>query len=403
MNYRARVKSKIDCSDPNPAVHNLKHSLNELIIPLGEKVNPRFENVSSNSWSKSRLVKSSSFHAIDEADELKSSTSSLVKSSTFDSLLEIDSTTEPSLESEIKESAASLSNPSPTTANSIDNVPSENDSDSAMQVGLETFHHHHHKLAWGAHYPTNGRRHIHSKNNHLLFDETLESYGGDVPRGKFSQINGCSSSMQQNVRAAGYYDERVPSNYHRNGKTLNSFGGKQTFNEHSDTAAIQEYDNDQQNEKEEEDLNIVDFEVTNSETETTVFLKHIWARSSLNDDEDKTNMNSVLKSNGSRTSGPLWTMPSIEESDSEESESYYESEDAVIVTTPVPNVPYTLPVPTVNLVDEDGTILEVILQGREGLSPEDLETTNTVDSNSSAAVEYTPQTVYDDLGPSTRL
>ena len=39
--FRAEAKSKIDCSDPNPA-HKLQRSINELSITGGKKLNPRF-------------------------------------------------------------------------------------------------------------------------------------------------------------------------------------------------------------------------------------------------------------------------------------------------------------------------------------------------------------------------
>ena len=94
-------------------------------------------------------------------------------------------------------------------------------------------------------------------------------------------------------------------------------------------------------------------------------------------------------------------MPAIEESDSEESESYHESEE-VVTTPPLPIIPYTLPIPTVKLQDEDGTIFETIINGKEGVKSvgEDWDGTGaTADqSNGSDSLNYSPQTVYGDFG-----
>ena len=270
---------------------------------------------------------------------------------------------------------------------------------------METLHHHR-RLAWGNGFATNGRSHIH--NHNAIYNETLDRYNNDSPTKKFtsSSVNRYSPPSQRYDIRAPYYEERIPG-FHKNTKLMNSFGGKQHFElseQSNENDSDQSDEEEEEQEKEEEgDLDIVDFEVTSSEIETTVFLKHLLAQSSLREEENETNSNN----DSSRTSGltsAAWAMPSIEESDSEESENYYESEDAVIAPT-MPLLPYTGAVPTVNLVDEDGSHLEMILQGREALSVGEQEelfiAADTADS--SRAVKYTPQTVYDDYGPSTKL
>ena len=353
----------------------MKHSLNELTIPLGRAVNPRFREEPS----KSRLVKSSSFHTAEEAECLKSA-SSLVKSSTFDSLLDIDAPTTESAfslleadretitahsKSENKSSTGEIDSPT-TTETSVPLLETERESSllseskstesiqqdqsvapsldsnntaaDIMEVAMQPRH----KLAWGeAVYPHSS---VNRTSHSVLYDE--------------------SYSPQEH----GHYSRGMPA---RNGN------GHHNSSDH--------------------DVDIVDFEVTNSETETTVVLKRILAMGSLG--------NEVSDNHVARPKPSTWTMPSIEESDSEESETYYESEDIVTTpTAPLVLVPYTLPIPTVNLVDEDGTVLETILQGRGELTDGDEDTINTIQVVSdSFVVDYTPKTVYDESGPSTAL
>ena len=368
VNYSA-IKPKIDCSDPNPSVHKLKHSLNELIIPLGRNINPRF---SSSSGKATRIVKSSSFHVEKPvSDKTESKSASLVKSSTFESLFEVGSQNSgvPDLESEIEKATQASTNQT-ESASSTD--PLEDSTQPAMEVGLETVHHHH-KLGWTEEHVVNPGGHD------KMFSEAY------------------STQLLGKKHGATVDDSGLP---HRIGENV----GVAT-NFYEDSTGTGRYNRD------EDDIHVVDFEVTNSETETTVVLKHLLATSSLSKESeatDSTNGSSSSTNNHARRttgSSSLWTMPAIEESDSEESESYYESEK-VVTTPPLPIVPHTLPIPTVNLQDEDGTILETILKGSEGLKSEDGEGTDaTVGSGSDShlVANYSPQTVYDDFGPSTKL
>lgn len=372
-------------------MHKLKHSLSELTVPLGRRLNPRFTTGSS---AGSRLVNSSSFHTISEVKELKSaSKSSIVKSSTFDSLCTVDSPAK-SLESEIEEALSVAEDTSPPT--DIDSrVPLDtednNNNNIAMEVCLKTVHPQR-KLAWGEDCTTkNGGDH---HDNGMTFDEIRDNVQG---------MNSVTNSMDRysarmphsSTRADAFYEESATG--YRRGRKMSPFGRRRAF-ECPISPPTCEID-----ERDEDDVNIAGIEVTNSEKETTVYLKHILALSSLreeeNDSTDSTATNTAQRSTGSNS---LCAMPSIEESDSEESENYYESEDvASVTTTPSPIVPYTLPIPTINLVDEDGTILDTILQGRDGLSAQDV---NTIDhSSSDIRVGYVPKTVYDELGPSTQL
>ena len=370
VNYRAKAKSRIDCCDPNPSAHKLKHSLNELIVPLGRDINPRF----TSSAKASKVVKSSSFHVEKPVNKTESE-SSLVKSSTFESLFEIGSSV-PDLESEIKKATQASTNP----AESASSTPLENSP--AMEVGLETIHHHH-KFGWTeSEYAENG-------GHDAMFSEAYST------QGKKHEATVNSPVHNGNHRLAG---KSVTPTYEDS--------NTDTFGVYSDTSpSYSRHD--------EGDLQVVDFEVTNSETETTVVLKHLLALSSLSKEKETTDEATYSTSHNSSTnnhvrrstgSSSLWTMPAIEESDSEESESYYESEE-IVKTPSVPIVPYTLPIPTINLQDEDGTILETILKGTKGLNSEEDGTDATVNSGSdSVVVNYSPQTVYDDeLGPSTKL
>ena len=406
VNFRASAKSRIDCSDPNPSAHKLKHSLNELTVPLGRDVNPRFI---SSSGKTAKIVKSSSFH-VDKpvsVDKTESKSATLVKSSTFESLFEVDSQKSqgvPDLETEIEKATQASTNQT-ESASSV-TTPLEDSSNPAtiMEVGLETVHHHH-KLGWTEDsytaVPDPGDHSVHD----MLFSEA--AYSGTQPPGKKYGATASENS--------GY---GLPHKIGENSCDVHV--ASTTFHEDSDhgdhTATTPD----------EDDIQVVDFEVTNSETETTVILKHLLATSSLS--KETTDEATDAATNGtqshSRTtknnhgrrsakgssSQTLWTMPSIEESDSEESETYYESEDAIVAPPPLPIIPYTLPIPTVNLQDEDGTILETILKGREGLKSSDEGgdgngTGAIVDrgSDSLLVANYSPQTVYDDLGPSTKL
>ena len=381
VDYSAKAKPKIDNSDPNPGIHKLKHSLNDLVIPLGRALNPRFV-ATTGLTSKSSLVKSTSFHTAVDVDDHSNSTakSSIVKSSTFDSVCAIESSATPNTSPESETVLVTKdSNPTESLSKAIpDSEDSENTS-MAMEVCRETVRPQH-KLAWGDDYTTNGEGH---DDNSMMFDETLEIC--DTGKGVKS-INGRTSGYSS--RRAAFYEESVPT-YHRDRK-MNLFGKRRAFECPISAPTCEE------DECEEEDMNIIDFEVTNSEKETTVVLKHLLALSSLREEENDITDSTTSGASMSTGSTTLHAMPSIEESDSEESENYYESEDiAATVTTPTPIVPYTLPVPTVNLVDEDGTVLETILQGREALSKKD---TDTVDSDS-----YSPKTVYNESGPSTQL
>ena len=266
-----------------------------------------------------------------------------------------------------------------------------------MEVGLETVHHHH-KFGW-------------TEDSTYAVDPG-HRHDIDV---MFSSKPVYSNKEQQGKRPHGATDfsHGLPHRIGESGST--GVHAATAFHEDStagtDTARLDE----------EDDIQVIDFEVTSSETETTVFLKHLLATSSLNKETNtEESTDSSTSNRGRRSSGSssaLWAMPAIEESDSEESESYYESEDIVTTPPPLPIVPYTLPIPTVNLQDEDGTILEVILKGREGVTESaDMddsgardsndETGATVDSGSDSllAANYSPQTVYDDFGgPSTKL
>ena len=366
VNYSA-IKPRIDCSDPNPSAHKLKHSLNELIIPLGRDINPRFSSLAK----AARIVKSSSFHVKKPiSDKTESKSASLVKSSTFESLFEVGSQNSgaPDLESEIEKATQASVNQT-ESASSTD--PLEDSTQPTMEVGLETVHHRH-KLGWTEEYAVNPGGH----------DEMF------------------STQLLGKKHGATMDDSGPP---HRIGESVSI---SVATNFHKDSTDTGRYN------RSEDDIHIVDFEVTNSDTETTVVLKHLLATSSLskeNEATDSTNSGSSSANNHARRttgSSSLWTMPAIEESDSEESESYYESEE-IVTTPPLPIVPYTLSIPTVNLQDEDGTILETILKGREGLteSGDGDGTDATVDSGSDShlVANYSPQTVYDDFGPSTKL
>ena len=348
--------------------------MNELTIPLGRDINPRF---TSRALKASRLVKSSSLHIEKPIDKTESE-SSLVKSSTFDSLFEVDSQKSgiPDLETEIEIATQASTNPTKS-------VSSASPEDSpAMEVGLETVHHHH-KLGWTEpEYAMNG-----AVGHNMMFSEAAYS-----TQGKKYEDAVNSDDLNDIHRTPG---ESAASTCHEDSKA-DTFGGQRAF-EYSHT--VPRYSRDQ---FDEDDIQIVDFEVTNSETETTVVLKHLLALSSLREKENETTgttSNHVSRSTGS---SPLWTMPAIEESDSEENESYYESEEVVTPPPSVPIVPYTLPIPTLNLQDEDGTILETILKGTEGLKT-DNDGNATVDSSDSLVAKYSPKTVYDDFGPSTNL
>ena len=346
--------------------------MNELIVPLGRDINPRF----SSSGKTTRIVKSSSFHVEKPADKTESE-SSLVKSSTFESLFEVGSGV-PDLESEIKKATQDSTNP----IESASSTPLALEDSPAMEVGLETVHHCH-KLGWTEEYAVNG-------GHDVTFSKTYSTQGEKHE----ATVN--TPAYNDNQRLTG---ESVTPTYHEDNNA-------DTFGEyHPDDTAPSHSRHD------EGDLRVVDFEVTNSETETTVVLKHLLALSSLSKEKET---NEATDNNGNGTnshvrrstgSSSLWTMPSIEESDSEESESYYESEE-VVTTPPLPIVPYTLPIPTINLQDEDGTVLETILQGTEGLKSEEdgTDATCTVDGGNGLVANYSPKTVYDDeLGPSTKL
>ena len=333
----------------------MKHSLKELTVPLGRDINPRF-GVSRSS--KSGLTKSSSFNTAEEVDDRLRSTS-LVKSSSFDSLFQVSALTAEISVSQIKTEEGKTSLASSESENrSTENIQEaeleepvldQDSSNTDMEVAV---HPTQHKMAWGEGLGYHSRNR--GNHNAMMFDGGFTHHEHD-----------CYSGI-----AAG------------NGST----------HRHHDNG-----------------IDIVDFEVTNSETETTVVLKKILAMSSLRDEENNpTGNNRITRSRSSSgTSSPLLMMPAIEESESEEEEeNYYESED--IITTPaLPIVPYTLPVPTINLVDEDGTILETILQGRAGEIEEEsdelVNDTVHVVGDSFVAVGYTPQTVYDESGPSTAL
>lgn len=362
---------------------------------MGRDLNPRFATTTGSS--KSSLVKSTSFPAVvSEVDDSKSTTkSSIVKSSTFDSLCAIDSSATPntSLESEIDQtvSVTKDSNPTESPSKVPPNSEDSENSTMAMEVCRETVRPQH-KLAWGNDYTTHREGH---DDNGMMFDETLEIC--DTRQGVKSinsHTSGYSSRMPRNKVRAAFYEESVPT-YHRDRKT-NLFGRRRAF-ECPISPPTCEEDECEEEEEVDNDMNIVDFEVTNSEKETTVVLKHLLAlKEEENDMTDSTTSETAM----STSSTTLWAMPAIEESDSEESENYYESKDITpTVTTSTPIVPYTLPVPTVNLVDEDGTVLETILKGREALSEKDSDT-NSVEIDSDS---YSPKTVYSELGPSTRL
>lgn len=367
--------------------------MNDLIIPLGRDLNPRFAATTGSS--KSSLIKPTSFHTvIGETDDSKSTAKSSIKSSTFDSLCAIDSSTTPvnTIESETDQAVSVIKDSDLTESPSKASPDSEDsrNSSTAMEVCRETVRPQH-KLAWGEVYTTNGEGH---DDNCMIFDETLEI--GDTGQGMNSisrHSSGYSSRMPRNKVRAAFYEESAPT-YHKDRK-MNLFGRRRAF-ECPISVPTCEEDECEEEEEEDKDMNIIDFEVTNSEKETTVVLKHLLALSSLREEEDDTTDGTTSGTSRSTGSSTLWTMPAIEESDSEESENYYESEDITpAVATPTPIIPYTLPIPTVNLVDEDGTVLETILQGRGALSEED---TNTIGSDS-----YSPKTVYDELGPSTQL
>lgn len=344
--------------------------MNELIVPLGRNINPRF---SSSSGKATRIVKSSSFHVEKPAsDKTESKSASLVKSSTFESLFEVGSQNSgvPDLESEIEKATQASTNQT-ESASSTD--PLEDSTQPAMEVGLETVHHHH-KLGWTEEYAVNPGGHD------GMFSETYST----------AQLLG-------KKHGATVDDSGLP---HRIGESVSV-----ATNFHEDNTDTGRYNRDS-----EDDIHVVDFEVTNSETETTVVLKHLLATSSLSKESEATdsmNSSSSTNNHARRTTGSssLWAMPAIEESDSEESESYYESEE-VVKTPPLPIVPYTLPIPTINLQDEDGTILETILKGSKGMKSEDGDGTDaTVDGgcDSHLVTNYSPETVYDDFGPNTKL
>lgn len=248
-----------------------------------------------------------------------------------------------------------------------------------MEVGLETIYQH--KLGWGEIDTFSGS----NDNDVRKLQATAEDgYDEQVKKSKESSTSADDTPSLHNGIKTGedvsaHHKDVQPS-------TVNSFGENCVFVRSGIASGYQPSD---------EDINVVDFEVTNSETETTVVLKHLLALSSLREKENETTVSNVSRPTGSTA---LCTMPAIEESDSEENDSYYESEE--IVTTPI--VPYSLPIPTVNLLDEDGVVLETILRGREGLEI-DGNAANNVDTSSTTDTNFTTKTVYDDLGPSTKL
>lgn len=404
------VKSRIDCSDPNPSAHKLKHSLNELIVPLGRDINPRFTG--SASGKAARIVKSSSFHVEKPRSVSESkSASTLVKSSTFEALFEVGSQKSPEgvpdLESEIEKATQASTNQteSASTASTLDPLEDSSSTTDTMEVGLETVHHHH-KLGWTEEYTAS------SGDHEVIFtSETYRSTAAELPRGRKHRANA--------VWPRGESESDLP---HRSSFRGSSGVTATTIHEEDSSTVDMAATARLSDAGPLDDIQVVDFEVTNSETETTVILKHLLATSSLSkenvadEDTDQSTQGSIgtKSKHGHRSTGSssLWTMPSIEESDSEESESYYESEE-IVATPPLPIVPYTLPIPTVNLQDEDGTILETIIKGREGLkSAEEAEgekdgTDATVGQSSGSdsllVINYSPQTVYDDFGPSTKL
>lgn len=369
--------------------------MNELIVPLGRDINPRFSSTSS-SGKTARIVKSSSFHiekpVSDNKTESKSST--LVKSSTFESLFEV-SQGAPDLESEIKKATQASTNQTESASLSTAADPFEDSptTTNTMEVGLETVHHHH-KFGW-------------TEDSAYAVNPGHRRHDIDM---MFSSKPYSSTKLQGKRQHGTTVEDSSHGLPHRIGESGTGVHVATAFHEDStgtDTARLDE----------EDDIQVIDFEVTSSETETTVFLKHLLATSSLNKDTEEST-DSSTSNHGRRSTGSssaLWTMPAIEESDSEESESYYESED--IVTIPplrLPIVPYTLPIPTVNLQDEDGTILEVILKGREGVTESAVDDNEADDGTGAATVDsgsdsllvanYSPQTVYDDFGgPSTKL
>ena len=257
---KGKVKSRIDQSDPNPA-HQLRHSLEELTIPEGQKLNPRFVKQRLPSLSPS-LQKSRTFDSISQLlkeEEANSSISSyqtqaqLPRSATFEFLARI----EPLIDTEPDSTSVGNSEVM-STVMAHDYVPCNgvkrklyfNDGVSLMDHQEDV---------------TTKIISTHSDHNHVPIQPGLHSAHNEVQvqtAFTIDQEEGASESTELD-RTNGYSEV----------------------------------------------LDIYDIEVSNSASETTVVLKHLLALSG--------------KTGSSNSTSNSTSMPIIEESESEEEEVDY--------------------------------------------------------------------------------
>lgn len=256
---KGKVKSRIDQSDPNPA-HKLRHSLEELTIPEGEKLNPRFlkERLPSKS---PHLQKSRTFDSISqllkEEEHTDSSldwTETLPRSATYEFL----SCIEPLADSE----------PISTLSKSSNNTDSK-------------------KMSTVVDYsPSNGVK------RKLYFDD-----------GESNDHHQEGVETHSNYNDASIEPELSVSQHEMKGQ--NAF----TINEEGASDSLASNCTNGQS----GDLGIYDIEISNSVSETTVVLKHILALSGKNGSANSTSNSAVM---------PIIEESETEEEEEEEEQVY---------------------------------------------------------------------------------